>query len=265
MGQRHQIYIRIENPLKKKELTGAVISEADKQEAELYFGKSKYSVIPFHHQWLFGTTAVGLLVSVMKRVYEAKGDSHPFSPDLSYIPYRKNYSSTTLEGYGLVELIKGLISVTDFEVSEIGGRFGVESLTYIGDEHYNYETKKVSRKWANHQKSCDNGDNNDGIMIIDVPSKKYCFMNIYDQDKTYTSANSLPKLEPVSALDYQKAYYPTKKHSDVTAEEILNNKEMVKNLKPLVEKFEVLSLTEVKKMFPKTYREFKKEKLAKAK
>lgn len=262
MGQRHQIYIRIANPLKKEELRGAIhkANVKDNKEAELYFGKGKYSVIPFHHQWLYGATAVGMLVNIMKKVHEAKGDTHPFSPDLTQIPYA-DHRTEKQAGYGLIEFIKALISITDFEVSQISGRFGIERLTYIGDEHYDYETKK-SDKYS-HQKSCDNGDNNDGIMIIDVPSKKYCFMNIYEQDKEYCSAGYLPQLEPCHAMHYFEAYYPLVKRDDETKETLAENKEIAGELTEIVKDFDVLSLAEVKKMFPQTYRDFEKTKARK--
>jgi len=274
MGQRFQTFIRIKNPLKKKEISGAIYNtdEADKKEAELYFGKGKYSIIPFHHQWLYGTTAVGMLVAIMKQIHLAKGDRHPFSKDLTYIPYDTDHRRDKKRGYGLIEFIQQLISITDFEVSEIGGRFGVERLHYIGDEHYDYETKE--KRDYSHQENCDYGDNNDGIMIIDVPSKKYCFMNISEQYRDCTSASRLPQLEPVSALNYQKAYYPTtklglslhtlKEDSKIKIKEtLIENREMAKALKLILEPFDILSLAEVKKIFPKTYKEFEKEKTKK--
>lgn len=269
MGQRHQIYIRIENPLKKVEEPFLFDSDGEKmKEAEILYGKGKYSVIPFHHQWLFGTSAVGMLVKIMTEVHKAKGTRHPFSPDLDNLPYETSFRSDNLAGFGLIEFIQALITITDFEVSEIGGRFGVERLIYIGDEHYDKETKKKSN--YSHQKSCDCGDNNDGVMIIDVPSKKYCFMNIFEQDTSRdcrASVYSLPQLTPVSALDYQKAYYPTTKRtiSDYQVdraggieEALKEHREMAEAIKEIVKDFDVLSLAEVKKMFPKTYKDHKK-------
>lgn len=268
MGQRMQCYIRIANPLKTKELSGGIYDKKDIKEAELYFGKDKFSIIPFHHQWLYGITAVGMLVKILKEVKRAKGDSHPFSPTLSYIPYSKQFDK---KGFGLIELIQAMISVTDFETSLIGGRFGKENLTYIGDEHFDFEAKKVNRKWANHQKRCDMGDNNDGIMIIDVPSKKYCFMNIVKQYKGKDGrccSYRLPQLKPVSAMDYHLAYYPlTEKElseyyleKDKTPQILKEHASMAKRLEKIVSKFDVLSLAEVTTMFPQTFIAFEKEK-----
>jgi len=277
MGQRSQIYIRIENPLKKEKLGGAIYKDEYKKEAELYFGKGKYSIIPFHHQWLYGMTFVGVLVKIMKEANLAEGGNHPFSPDLTNIPY-ENWNSDKLKGYGLVEFIQALISIPDFEVSKIGGRFKVESFTYIGDEHYDYDTKKVNRKWANQQQICDGGDNNDGILIIDIPNKKYCFMN----PSTHYSerggrASNLKQLVPASVLEYQRAYYPTVRRmitdyeyksqcnsDEAQVQELLvENREMIQQIKEMTKDFAVLSLEEVKKIFPKTYKEFELEKARK--
>jgi len=278
MGQRAQIFIRIENPLKKEKLEGSLWNEDDRKEAKLYFGNKKYSVIPFHHQWLYGTTAIGMLVKIMKEVNLAKGQEHPFSPDLVNIPYTDNREK--FRGYGVIEFVKAIISTTDFEVSEINGRFGVERVTYIGDEHYDYEKRKKNKGWTNHQEYCDCGDNNDGIMIIDVPSKKYCFMNISEQyKKDCASSSCLPTLQPVNAHDYQVAYYPIlkKRLTSYTIQDNCNNdKEKIKELLTenremavaiyeITKEFGVLSLKEVTKMFPKTYKTFKQEQTKKKK
>jgi hypothetical protein len=275
MGQRHQIYIRIENPL-KKDVKGELWNDDDKKSAELYYGTGKYSIIPFHHQWLYGATAAGMLVNIMKDVHRSKGERHPFSPDFIQMPYYTNWNDREKKrGYGLIDFIQQMITITDFDVSEIAGRFGVERTHYIGDEHYDYEKEVVRGRWINHQKVCDHGDNNDGVMIIDVPSKKYCFMNIFEYNEEYKEGiHSLPSLQPVSAVDYVRAYYPTtkatlgeyelkgrhngdkmskdelKKHIQETLE---YNREVVKGIQEIVKDFEVLSLKEVKSMFRRTY------------
>jgi len=274
MGQRAQIFIRIENPLKKEGTKGS-LNESELKETKVYFGNKKHSIIPFHHQWLYGITAAGMLVNIMQEVERAYGIHHPFSPDFSNFPYKKDYEK--LNGYGGIELIKGLISFQrNLEIAEYG-RFGIEEMTYIGDEHYDYEKKKVNKGWSNMQEHCTHGDNNDGIMIIDVPSKSYCFMNIYDQYKRKESSNSfcLPKMIPVSAEQYTEAYYPiTKKNlCEYTLKEnkgelkevIKEHKERVDLIKKLTKDFRVLSLKEVKKIFPKDFKELEKEEAKKKK
>jgi len=269
MGQRHQIYIRIVNPLKNKKLSGEIGNEKDKKEAELYFGKGKFSIIPFHHQWLYGTTAVGMLVKILKEAKRAKGDNHPFSPELSEVPYSEERNK--LRGFGLIELIQAMLSITDLEVSLIGGRFKLEHLTYIGDEHFDYEKEKVDTRMVNHQHYCNMGDNNDGVMIVDIPSMKYCFMNIDKQEKRKDGrgrSNKLPQLKPVSAMDYQLAYYPVVEkelskfylEQNKTPQILKEHASMAKRLEKIVGKFDVLSLAEVQAIFPRTYKAFEKEK-----
>ena len=176
MGQRSQVFIIVNNPLKNCENSGDVYSEERNKEAKLYFGTGKKSVIPFHHQWLYGATFAAVLSKILKEAKTAKGDRHPFSPDFKYFSDRNDIRKDA--GYGFIEIIRNIISLPDAEVSEIAGRWKAENFVYIGDEHYDYDTKEKSA--FNHQKRCDVGDNNDGILIVDIPSKKYCFMNITD-------------------------------------------------------------------------------------
>jgi hypothetical protein len=111
----------------------------------------------------------------------------------------------------------------------------------------------------------DGGDNNDGITIIDMVNKKYCLMNIYEKsDEVRQDAYDLPKFEPVSALEYVKAYYPdnvdglndyVKKDLDSEGiqEKIDSHKEVLAEIEEMFKGMEVMTLEEVKEIFPKVY------------
>jgi hypothetical protein len=251
MGQRHQIYVIIKNPLKRETLGGDIWNEKDKKNAELYFGNKSYSVLPFHNQWLYGATAVSLMSSIMNEVLRAKGTLHPFSPDFNgTLPYKNNYDK--YPGYGLIEMVENFINYqSNIELAEIAGRFGFEKGFYIGDESYDYEKKKGimnCRKW---QFDFTGGDNNDGITIIDTIKQKYCFINIFnEQDKSCNDVCALQPMKPVSWLEYLKAYYPNKKDT---------HKEFEKHLSYLNDK--VLTLKEVINYFPNSYVNYTHEKL----
>jgi len=216
MGQRHQIYVIIANPLKKKDLSFEISNDKNRKEAELYFGTKNYSVLPFHNQWLYGATAVSLMSSIMSEVLRAKGISHPFSPDFTNLPYTEDFDKNS--GYGTVKMVEKMVNYqSNLELAEIAGRFGFEKGFYIGDGLYNYKTKKGklnTRKLMQYEFT--NGDNNDGVTIIDTIKQKYCFINIFgEQDVSHESIYALPPMEPVSWKEYLKAYYPKPKDKGI--------------------------------------------------
>ncbi len=129
------------------------------------------------------------------------------------------------------------------------------------------------------------GDNNDGITIIDTIENKYCFMNIdtyADPSESYYDAKALPQLKPVSAREYVAAYYgetimttnpyyfgdhdrskvtktPDEQQKFVDSA-IKINKAAAKGF----DKFEILTLAEIKTMFPKM-KQLDKKKVTKVK
>lgn len=219
MGQRHQFFIVMPNPIKFR--WGQWWT--DKTKARKALGNGKTTVIAIHHQWMFGRSALINLMNVMDFT-DTKIMSkfnNPFSPD--------NQTNTYEEWRDL------LMNVIQVQANKLHPRgIGYENMCYLNDdepemrEHFNY------------------GDNNDGITIIDTINRKYCFMNIYDQDLDDENNNVylLPKLEPVNADAYVTAYYPKNSNKKFT--------------RPLA-KYQVLTIREVKKLFPKMT-EFNEEK-----
>lgn len=53
MGQRHQIFVKIANPAKHLHA-----QPAEKRELEKEFGTDEFTVLVWHHQWLFGRSAL---------------------------------------------------------------------------------------------------------------------------------------------------------------------------------------------------------------
>jgi hypothetical protein len=49
MGQRHQIFIKVNNPLKLKRVYA---DDTDKKLARKMFGSGKHTILAIHHQWL---------------------------------------------------------------------------------------------------------------------------------------------------------------------------------------------------------------------
>jgi hypothetical protein len=250
MGQRHQQFIVIPNP------AHYLYDASTKKRAEKIFGKNKTAVVPYHNQWLFGRSALGSALGLLEFTNQFKSE----------------------------DLLKESFGVYDvpFSISGLKNRFTtIESITSSIGFLLNYRPKNTN--WLNagigsswfigetDEGIVDNftyGDNNDGITIIDVVNKKYCFMNISsstldDEDgELMHSASDLPSMTPVSAHEYVKAYYGetiettnpyylegmnNKRKTTFINKNIKINKELVKGF----EGFEVLTLDEIQEFFPK--------------
>ena len=211
MGQRHQIFIKVANPIKFRYSK----NWTDLSEAKKALGNGKTTVIAIHHQWLYGRSAVVNLINIMDFTDDKirANNNNPF------------FDNFTCNSYG--EWKQQLMMIIQVQANKLHPRgLGIENMIYLNDDE------------PNMRLACDEGDNNDGITIVDAINRKYCFMNIYEQklNEEYESVCLLPSMIPVSASDYANAYYKKSGNRRFT--------------KPL-DKYEVLSLNELNKIFPK--------------
>jgi len=255
MGQRHQIFVKIANPVKHLRL-----EPKEKKELIKEFGTGEFAILAYHHQWLYGRsalhTALGLLqfgkqftkdVKTNEKGYDGyDGYDCPFSPK----GMGRNFGTKDK----IVNAIQFILNFRPKETTALNAGFG--SAWYIGkeDEGINFDYTV--------------GDNNDGITIIDLVENKYCFMNIYEQDKEATHGiYTLPELKPVAAKDYVAAYYgetiattnpyyfgdhdrskitmPIDKQQKYVDKQIKLNRKAAKGF----DKFEVLTKREIDAMF----------------
>jgi hypothetical protein len=265
MGQRHQIYIRIHNPLKNKEvvkdLNRFANSEEIMKQAKKVFGSGKTSILPYHHQWLFGMTAAAVCHNIMTEVLKSDSPYHILSKDIDELPYPANQSSsdnqTKVDGF--LNIVDRIINTQlNIEFAENGSRYGIQRAFSIINDAFDYETGKYEGKRSDCRFDFRMGDNNDGITIIDVVNKKYCFLNIGFGDST---VSKLSPFIPTSAVDYVKAYYPISNENLDEDDEPTTEKEIAENIEILsfVEKqfsnLELLSFNEVAEIFPLVYKE----------
>jgi hypothetical protein len=248
MGQRHQVFLRVPNPVK--------VFKNHKQTAEekkkylKMFGSGKYTILAFHHQWLYGLSAVSNAAQVLNFIKNSRGNEYRdvFSESIMGMEF-----SNADHFVQFVKMLMGII--TD---SEHPRGCGFERFTFLNED------EPDMRELYTH------GDNNDGITIIDTETLKYCFMNIGGD----STIEMVERYKPISGEDYGKLYYPhTKvaydekfKKQEYTEEDIesyvLNGKTLeekiqgnIDSCKPVFEKikdFQILSKGEVDKMFPKT-------------
>lgn len=275
MGQRHQIFIRIHNPLNNPEVIKDLCTFDKKQKAlkhaKAVFGEKKTSILAFHNQWLYGMSAAATCANIMREVYKSDRPEHIFSKELDRLPYPVNYTHTSndedkVDGY--FQLIQTLLfNLFDTDFAAHGSRYGLERVINLVDECYDRKTGKFDKRW-DIRSDFRRGDNNDGITIIDLVNKKYCFMNIFDErDEKNNGVYYLTPLTPASAEEYVNAYYPVerervseydiercKKDEEKIKEMLDNRKENLNFVKEVFSKYEVLSLDEVKKICPAIYR-----------
>lgn len=210
MGQRHQLYVRIENP------TNGLYNENVKKEFRKVFGSNKYSIIALHHQWLYGASALGMVKHILNITDKDKlSSSNPFNYE--YIGYN---TSNGLESY--IDKVMSMLQVITDEDFPRG--IGIEGMHFLNTESLDY-TKDFTL-----------GDNNDGISIIDTINRKYCFMNIGNQyDDDVESVNKYEPYKPLSGEEYVSAYYP-------------NDEEVIQNATNWLSDYKVLTKSEVLKI-----------------
>lgn len=129
--------------------------------------KTKSNVIGLHNQWLYGYTSLSQLKNA-----------------LSFIKNQDNYGPMRCE---------------TFKDEAVDAFRAIYSTNANGYYHYHHV---LGHKECSNP---DNGDNNDGIVVIDardINNLKYCYMWLSQRDysnaKTYT---------PISCFEYIKNYY----------------------------------------------------------
>lgn len=246
MGQRHQIFLKIVNPVEHM-TKYARISPSEKAELIKEFGTGKYSILAYHDQWLYGRSALQTAMNLLKfakqftveeKTKDSRANTSPICPYGIESKYKTSEKLSSAIGF----IMNYRPIKTDYSSAGIGESF------YIGktDEGINFDFTL--------------GDNNDGITIIDMVENKYCFMNINTQRRNAHSASQLPQYKPSTAKQYVKAYYGETEGTindyyikDKTPKEIekvlaYNKRMNAKCYKPF-EKFELLTIDEIKEMF----------------
>lgn len=249
MGQRLQAYIHTWNPARlmrenykaqgKKYWKGNVEEQKGVLEKiekfELAFGKGKTTVLAFHHQWLYGRSALLAASNVLEFIRCSNQDNNLFS-------YKINQ-----EAESLPTTVKTILSMFTNKLAFAIGRFGIEHFHLL-----NFTEAEIRHDFTL-------GDNNDGIFIIDTIGHKYCFMNIGTGDSTISK---LPVMTPQTANEYVMAYYPEcltdtvmNDSSDINKMEceVIQNKRMNKLFLRSFQNVGLLSEVELVKIFPKVY------------
>lgn len=169
MGQRHQIYVVTMNPKPNPDGT------RDEKDFVKRFGKGESVVFPYHHQWLYGKTALLNCLGLLKSKNKI---------DFSHL---RRYFYTFEENLSLI--FKAVMTLTPRNSGKTVG----EIVNYEGKEYPQMITR------------FDLGDNNDGITIVCPELGKYCFMYI---NEPYEEGAINKPYNPLTAEQYLLDYYP---------------------------------------------------------
>ena len=171
MGQRHQVFIHVENR--------NITSKEDK----LIFGTKKTVTLAYHNQWLYGRSALFECAKVLAFA-NMKDDIYH-----------------ALDAYNTKELAENIKMVLRVNQQYHGGSKGV------GFHYYSF----LNTEYPSMGDCIDREDNNDGVTIIDTINKKYCFMAFCGLECDENARDTIKDYVPLSAEDYVLAYYPDKK------------------------------------------------------
>lgn len=210
MGQRHQIFVNTRNDFSNR-------ATYAKQ-----YGRKKNTIIGIHHQWLYGMNALTAALAVLE-----------FNADYSN-PSSNPYGLTN--NYGQVHTAQALAELT---CSLIALRESPDGAKQYSPGYL----LNTDEPWV--LKQFDQGDNNDGVTIIDTLTGRYCFLNIYEQstDEDDNGAHTLPRMVPQTAEQYVRSYYPT-----ATSDAEIN--EQAANLTARFDRFPLLTVAQIIELFP---------------
>ncbi len=193
MGQRLQVFIHIHNPaikllsevtaLTRRKASGEQVDRkrlvVQMQAYETAFGNGETTNIAYHHQWMYGRSALVAASNVL--LFNKYSDhGNPFKPENEF------------SGATIIDAISHVLSSFNCPLARKINSSGLEPFRLL-----NFVEPEF-------QKDCCRGDNNDGIIVIDCINHKYGFVNIHGD----STIEQLPYLEPVSAEKYVKLYYP---------------------------------------------------------
>jgi hypothetical protein len=249
MGQRHQIFIKTINPYH------AAFDKKKKAELKKMFGTNKTTVFVFHNQWLYGRSALLSALNVLefndgltskeRRMGNVSAYNNPFTADAIRV---KSFDHIKTVMEAVLNLVR--------EDNDYRGK------GWLGSFLINDIDPEL-------RESFDEGDNNDGVTIIDAIENKYCFMNISDYERGRRlghNSRDLSYLKPSTGKQYVEAYNPSTKakakcsfygkeaikegeFESFVKETRATNNGLVKRLK----KFDVLTEAELRKIFRKFY------------
>lgn len=254
MGQRSQTFLRVKNPLFPylKEADDAKSAEVIKKWVKI-LGTGEYTILAYHHQWLYGITFANIAHTMLDFYHGGKVDSisdhnHPLGNTEYFVREMFRFRDNNHVGR-YIDLHTWLLSIHNFPWLGTRER-GYEGFTFINE----------SDPWVSQY--FDKGDNNDGVCVIDCITGKYAFIKLYGE----IGNKILPNYTPLTAAQYVECYYPLDTNNlnefcdpeEATEAAIKANKKRVDLATRKYKKYGLLTVEELSAMFPKCAGKLKK-------
>ena len=261
MGQRSQIYFRmnnigkcyfdsmeIDNPNSERwrdNVQGYVIEKEKHENWIKLFGNENTIIVGFHHQWLYGKSfvLVASMILNMNKILLGKNEYeiNPFNFanwNMTKNGHLPRNCDNPMDAINYLQIF--ISNLFDYELSKYA-REGIERYTLLNG--HDYEDGALITRF-------DEGDNNDGVLIVDMLENKYCFVDVNARSE------KIKKLNPVDAHTYLKTYY-AETEEDCEKEEIEEKKPKFKGHIRINKKFlkrfkgfKTLSVQELINIFP---------------
>ena len=224
MGQRHQVYIRL---------------------PKVYYNKDNCNNrastnVGFHHQWLYGATALRSLKNALTFIKATSLSNYP-----AYV-----------SPHSLSEILDTFASIYSIDI-ESGYSSGVHKFGYES-----VENQVVFTNNSPETKDPRKGDNNNGITVIDLedPSQPaYCFLSIgHLECLDETMGEAYDNFYPISALEWVDLHYGDSwKTKDIGLADCQQTKQIEEWVK-FVDTFKVLAPKRLMQIFPALKKDIEK-------
>jgi hypothetical protein len=264
--QKTQIYVRVENfglgyfnsinitdTEQWRDRLPEYLVEREKYDRWVaMYGTDTFINVVFHNDYCSGRDLVGMAYHLMEMTTKLKRGEISINPFLS-----KNweYGSRNLPGVCVYNQPETGIA---FLHAYVSGAFSSKLAEYcngampvfelMNRSIYDDSVFNESEHPAGLITRFDELDNNDGILLVDMISKKYCFI-MTDTFDPSNAKEEITKFTPINASEYIQAFYPeTVRHQDAIT--VNHNIKLNKPFKKVMKGFDVLSLEDVREWFP---------------
>lgn len=217
-------------------------------------GSRKYTVLAYHHQWLYGLTFPALIHQLLE-FYQSeekadKYDNHPRNMEWFLRDLGIGFADPNTVIQRFVDFHTFLLSIYTHPWE------GTRNKALEGFRFLNLDEPDMREHF-------DYGDNNDGVCIVDPLEGAYAFLNIHNPltseelEEYQWGVYGIEPYTPTSAADYVKAYYPVdplkvspdeaKRMDAVLAE----NTKKVNLTDQKYQPYRLLAMEEIIKIFPR--------------
>jgi len=228
MGQRHQVYVRLPKVFYNK---GNCNNRGE-------------ATVGIHHQWLWGATAIRSLKNLLTFVKNNSQDTYP-----------KHQGTNTVE----FERILAAVYSIDIDAGYFSSVYKFQD-SYIKEQQEQNPNKEVKGQ-APECEDPRNGDNNNGVTVIDLTGNKptYCFLSIGGLEGLHKSKETAyDHFYPISASEWIALHYSDSWTKEkISLADNQDTKEIEKWVK-FLESFKTITPKRLMEIFPSMKKDIEK-------